>query len=273
MPKSAQNSQAKLCSASGVVKNRRVCCAPQCRRLCASKLAAGMVSVFLFSIMLSAAGCSDAKEPRAPEARESTVVGRDPTIATPKLPAGLQVTVISETARPPIKRSLDIRLSRKVSEPELRTVAAYIRAQDARPYERVLILYYLPDMTPGAGAWASTFYDPDLKVKILGTSLEEEAALKPVVVADQEVLGSWIDDRAGAASFITLVKVAERFKMLQRFKDGSSMETELKETGHSEGRRFLDLGSSHGDHFLLKSNGELEIRDAEGLIVRLRPFN
>lgn len=223
-------------------------------------------------VALGVVGCSDAAEPHATESASATAVVRSaPQAALPALPAGLEIMVVSEEARPPVKRALDVMLSRKVSEPELRVVAAHIRAQDPRQYQRVFIFYHLPGMTPGSGAWASTFFEPELKVTILGTTSEEEAALKPVLRGAQEVIGCWVDDRAGAARVMTLVKVGGRIQMLQRFKDGSSIDAPLKESSHPDGRCFRDPRESHGDHFVLRGSGQLEIRDDQGLIVRLQP--
>jgi len=44
------------------------------------------------------------------------------------------------------KRSLDVRLNKKVSEATLQTIALKLKAQDSRHYERTFICYYLPGM-------------------------------------------------------------------------------------------------------------------------------
>ncbi len=65
------------------------------------------------------------------------------------------------------KRSLDVRLPRKVSETRLRAIAQELRARDSRTYDRTFICYYLPGMEIDRGAWATThFIDGKLEVRI-----------------------------------------------------------------------------------------------------------
>ena len=85
--------------------------------------------------------------------------------------------IINEDILPGIKRSLDIRLNKKVSEETLRSIAVELKNLDRRHYERTFICYYLPDMQVGEGAWATTHFDPDLTVHIQGLTIENETAL------------------------------------------------------------------------------------------------
>ena len=61
----------------------------------------------------------------------------------------------------PLKRSVDIRLKRKITEDELLKVAHQIRKMDPRENERTFILYYLPGMKLDAGAWAKSHFKRD----------------------------------------------------------------------------------------------------------------
>ena len=76
-----------------------------------------------------------------------------------------------------IKRSLDIRLNRKVPEDVLRAIALKLRSMDPRQFDRTFISYYLEGMQVGAGAWATTHFNPALEVRILGLSIEDEERL------------------------------------------------------------------------------------------------
>ncbi|MFQ6009285.1 MAG: hypothetical protein ACE5K8_10100, partial [Candidatus Zixiibacteriota bacterium] len=54
----------------------------------------------------------------------------------------------------------------------------------------------------------------------------------------------------------------------QKFKDGSSLKEELLEKRSPLGRRFDKLeGSRSGDHWIIDTHGNLQVRDNEGLIV------
>ena len=95
-----------------------------------------------------------------------------------KIPSDITYTVINETKLPRIKRSVDIRLNRPVSEATLTTIAAEIKSSDSGDYERTFIGYYLPEMQVGAGCWATSHYNPDLDVQILGLSADAAATPK-----------------------------------------------------------------------------------------------
>ena len=93
------------------------------------------------------------------------------------IPDDISYSIIDSTAIAGIKRSLDVRLNKRVTEDTLRAIALKLKSQDSRDYDRTFITYYLPGMTVGAGAWATTHFTPDLEVKILGLSTEEEKKL------------------------------------------------------------------------------------------------
>jgi len=73
-------------------------------------------------------------------------------------------SVIKEDVFHNFKRSLDIRIDKRVSEEELRTIALELKASDSKSYDRTFICFYLPGMEVGAGAWATSHFDPDLKI-------------------------------------------------------------------------------------------------------------
>ncbi|QDT94253.1 hypothetical protein [Gimesia algae] len=68
---------------------------------------------------------------------------------------------------PGIKRSLVVFLDGKVSEERLREIALELKSKETRSYERTFIVYLLPGMKENEGAWATTHFDPDLKIDIL----------------------------------------------------------------------------------------------------------
>ena len=97
-------------------------------------------------------------------------------------------SIIDSTATAGIKRSLDVRLNKRVAEDTLRAMALKLKSQDSRDYDRTFITYYLPGMTVGAGAWATTHFRPDLEVKILGLWTEEEKKLSTAPAVSGEIV-------------------------------------------------------------------------------------
>jgi hypothetical protein len=115
--------------------------------------------------------------------------------ARPAVPRDVSYSIIDSSALPPVKRSVDVRLNKKVSEVTLKAIALKLKAQDPQQYERTFIAYYLPGMVVGAGAWATTHFNPDLEVRILGlTAEEEDKLLSEPPSQTREVIGRWLDE-------------------------------------------------------------------------------
>jgi peptidoglycan hydrolase-like protein with peptidoglycan-binding domain len=189
-------------------------------------------------------------------------------------PDGPTYSVISREEIPGIKLSLDMRLDRKASEQELAAIARELRDGAGGAYERIFILYYLPGMEPGAGAWATSHYNPGLKVSILGMTIEQEQTLseEPSTAGD-DVIGSWIDDGILGRK-ITIFKGGGILRVHERFKDGGERTERLVERETASGLRYdFAEGSSTGDHYIINQSGALEIRDNEGLISVARKAN
>ncbi len=167
------------------------------------------------------------------------------------------------------KRSLDVRLNKKVSEAILRTIALKLKAQDLRHYERTFICYYLPDMEVDAGAWATTHFNPNLKVKILGMTADQEKALKQLPDdPSREVIGIWLDESLfGMGNRITIFRQNRKLFMENMYTDGSSGKKEIVEKSSGRGRRFQRKeGSSVGEFYLIDNQGNLQLWDEEGII-------
>ena len=81
-------------------------------------------------------------------------------IQEPTIPDDVSYSIIDSTAIAGIKRNLDVRLNKRVAEDTLHAIALKLKSQDSLAYDRTFITYYLPGMTVGAGAWATTISLP-----------------------------------------------------------------------------------------------------------------
>jgi hypothetical protein len=86
--------------------------------------------------------------------------------ATP-LPPGVTFRILDATRIEGIKCSLTVLLSAKVSPETLKAFALSLRVSERKNYPRTYIVYYLPGMSLNDLAWATSHFDPDLKVKSL----------------------------------------------------------------------------------------------------------
>ena len=209
----------------------------------------------------------------APEARPAAAQAQEFSgLPTVPIPADVRYTVISTNVIPGIKRSLDVRLSRKVEEDVLRAIAMNLKKDDPKRHERTFIVYYLPEMKVGAGGWATTHFNPDLEVNILGLTLKQEIAFaKKVEDTTREVVGNWLDQSPMVGGKISIYRKDGKIYMEREFKDGSSSNEEMVEKPSSSGTRYEEKGGSNfGEYYILDRQGNLQIRDREGLIATTR---
>ncbi|MDY0208213.1 MAG: hypothetical protein RBR82_16555 [Pseudomonas sp.] len=87
---------------------------------------------------------------------------------------GANYSIISDNDFRNVKRSIDVRLDKKASAEVLNAIALKLKNMERKKYERTFIAYYLPNMEVGAGAWATSHFDPELDVRILGLTADEE---------------------------------------------------------------------------------------------------
>ena len=181
-------------------------------------------------------------------------------------------TIIDTHILPGIKRALNVRLSRKVSKDVLHSIALELKNRDANRYKQTFIAYYLPGMEVGAGAWATTHFNPDLQVRIEGLTLEEAA----VLVSEPEspsrhVIGKWLakDTLLGSpVGKITIYESNGKILWEWKFNDGSTLVQELVERSSSKGRTFeRKKGSSFGEYYVIDREGDLQLWDEYGHIM------
>ena len=110
------------------------------------------------------------------------------------IPDDVKYDIIDEEINDKMSKcNLNIRLNKKVDEVVLKDIALTLR-EDRKNFKNLWIFYLLPDMEPGAGAWATTHFIPDLELKILGATEQEDKELAETPLPDGEIIGQWKDD-------------------------------------------------------------------------------
>jgi len=203
--------------------------------------------------LLGVTGCETEKSGRSP-----------PSI----IPTDVSYTVIGTETVPHIKRSLDVRLNKKVSEDVLRAIALELKSNDSNRYARTFIVYYLPGMTVDAGGWATSHFNPKLEVRIQAFSAQrKQAPVTEPSSSGRKIIGSWLGQTVYDGSRYTLYREEGARYMELKFKDGSILKHALVEKPSPLGYRFdIKEGSSTGDHWIIDLEGNLQIRDMAGLI-------
>ncbi len=168
------------------------------------------------------------------------------------------------------KRSLNVRISEVLDEATLISIAK--RLQSKKPnFERTYIEYYLPGMDEDTGAWASTHFDPNLKVRIFGLGVEELDEVNTVSISS-EVVGHWVAQTQRQA--ISIRRERESLILLRTYfyLEGFEEKDLIRESPDPRGKRydFIEQNAS-GDYFVLLKNGQLEARDDLGLVFVAPP--
>jgi len=178
-------------------------------------------------------------------------------------------TIISDTDYLHYKRSVNVMLKRRVSEATLLKIAQKIKAMERKKYERTFIMYFHPEM-PNGTAWATTHYDPTLKVQILGATEEQKNELIKAAkakCANRNVIGLWFAECQYMSQSIVMFKDGFKFLIDVTYKDGSGGIIELKRKKTSNGYIYYDaIDDEYFEYFVINREGDLVLRDEYGII-------
>ncbi|MCK4635272.1 MAG: hypothetical protein KAT32_00240 [Candidatus Moranbacteria bacterium] len=167
----------------------------------------------------------------------------------------------------PIKASFDVRLENKITEKEIQIIANKIKSENAG-YDKYFILYYLPDMKIGAGAWATSNFNPDLEIKILGLTLEEENKTKnPSLMPTGKIVGKWLHEMHNNTTVI--FNEDNKFKMRQLFKDGSFGDKDLVKKDDN----IYTYQNDFGEYVKIENDGSLSWYSENGKFATLQKID
>lgn len=177
--------------------------------------------------------------------------------------------------KPPHKRVVTVHLKQRITRDEIRTIAHEIKDADPTYYRRVFILYTLWDGIgeQPIGCWATSHFEPDLKIIINGKTQDEHDRFLEKgreELKNKNVVGSWVDESPVVGGLVTIKKEGTAFCSITIFKDQTILKRRLVEVSSHVGRRFNCPDSRSGDHFIVDRSGDLQIRDRDGLILIAR---
>lgn len=173
--------------------------------------------------------------------------------------SGIEYKIVNETPNEALnKNNIDIELPSKTTREGLTVIANEIRSSRTK-YNKLWIFYYLPGMAHGSGAWATTHFEPELSVNILGSTIEQSKQQKQLVDSiEGAIVGKWNEEQATSSSYILLNRSGKLF-LKTIFKNGQSMEREMRKRKVNQYLERLDyIESMHGEYFLINKEGQLE---------------
>lgn len=172
--------------------------------------------------------------------------------------------IVSEQLNKSLNKAMfDLRIQEKLEENEIIAIANSLKSNH-EGFERYFISYLLPNMEPGKGAWATSHFDTNLEVKILGLSKLEEEKLKSTEDPEGEIIGKWLDESPGMSNLTIIYKVRDEYKMRQTFKDGSSSDKKLTK----EKNKYV-YQNDFGEFVRVEDDGSLSWYDESGKFLNI----
>lgn len=136
------------------------------------KIIGGLFVVFVILVAIAVVN-EDPPPDAATEANNTNISSKVPSSIKVVIPPH---KIILDESTKNIKRSVEVSLDKRISEQELEALGRHIKQQEKHAYERTFIGYRVAGQASSM-YWATTHYDPDLKVSILGETKEQHAEL------------------------------------------------------------------------------------------------
>ena len=226
------------------------------------------IAFFVLATILSA--CSSTSNPSGLSYNSTSIppAQSETRISKPDV----NYTLIDKELGSSTECTLDIRLPNRISEDEIKHIAEYIYENEGADCSPLFIYYFLPDEKPGIDmAWAYSWFNPQLEVKINGMDIETEATLESSIpTADENVIGTWLDTW-GLAHTIIIRKINGSYQMTTLYGDGSGETKTLGiEVVNGEERLTIPDDFFTG-YMVIKNNGNLAFYDNQGFIYECQP--
>ena len=160
------------------------------------------------------------------------------------------------------KNQLTIELNQKLTEGQIATLAEELF--DSKPKQRRFYISYVLKDVHAVASWATSHFDPELQIDILGSTSQEDSNSKKIAdTVDGEIVGKWDEDEYTFSKYIIYKKDEKTFvKMI--FKDGQQSDNELTEKTVDNGIRYdYKNGGYNDEYFILNSDNELEFYNKE----------
>lgn len=162
-----------------------------------------------------------------------------------------------------IKRVVEVNLSERLNEQDIKSIANEIKDQDKNKYDRTFILFFIPEWA--GSAWATATFDPDLVVNIIGSSLTDHNKLKnKEFKTDGEIIGHWIANWGFEYKVFFTKKNGQVFQH-RIFSDGESAAEVMNIIKKNGQKAYQDeSGKDHGEYFIINKDGDLEYWSSNG---------
>lgn len=224
---------------------------------------AGSTLIFISMLFIPTDDQTATNEPVTTETEVDTVKSEPtPEPEVEKLP---EYKIVEDTVKGDIKRTVEVELSSRMDEESLIALAEKIYALSDAKIERTFITYRLASGGDGS-AWATTHYNPEFEVNIVGATASDYERIKNTNISKGELIGSWMASR-GMDSKVTAYKKDGQIYIQELYDFGplSKEDTVYESTQLDKGLRLQDeSGKDHNEYFIINKNGDLEFWSENG---------
>ncbi|WP_367110373.1 hypothetical protein [uncultured Psychrobacter sp.] len=174
-----------------------------------------------------------------------------------------EYNILEDTAKSNIKRTVEVELPERLDEVELKRLAKHIKGLSNKDVERTFIGYRIAGNDPKQAYWATTHYNPNLEVNIMGESATSYENMKGKSLPEGEVIGSWMVER-GLEYRMTAYNKDGRTYLQSAYGDGTSSDDLYVLAETDRGTKLEEEDSGFGEYFIINSEGELEFWSDNG---------
>ncbi|MGL2965887.1 hypothetical protein [Flavobacterium sp. XGLA_31] len=180
------------------------------------------------------------------------------------LPDGFTYNIINDESNADLeKNQLEVEINKKLTEGQIATLAEELyNSKDKQ--RRFYINYKLKELENSPFAWATSNFDPELEINIIGSTSQEDLNKdKLSEKIDGDGIGRWNENKYTFSNLI-IYKKDNKIILKTVFKNGQTSEEELKETKTDKGTRYdYKEGGYNGEYFILNNKNELELYNNE----------
>lgn len=160
------------------------------------------------------------------------------------------------------KNTVNVKLNKKTTKKEIEILAKEIRSS-RKKFGKLWVFYRLSDNT-NEFAWAYSHFTPDLEVKIQGSTEEQDKLTASPLDIEGEIIGKWRCEKSLMGGTI-IIYINQNDQLTERitFKDGSNRDKDISKAKENTKLKYF-TNNSHGEYYLLESNGNLGLYDGDG---------
>lgn len=162
----------------------------------------------------------------------------------------------------PRKIEFIIRIDNNYSKDQIKIIAEEIYSSLTKKYNKVFIMYLTPEMNDNQGAYATSHYDPNLVINVLGLDNKQIKKIVQNQVNTKNIIGQW--EINIMQCIYSLRKENHKFFLEEKYTDGSSREYQIFEKKINGHIGYSETFDERDGYYTIEKNGNLIHRNING---------